>query len=159
MWAECQFHLGQRDAAVAMAQEVLDQDTHNLAALVLLSDVAMVDRDYSRAVELLRRAVADNPFDYVAHHKLSQALTHEEAGAEEARQLAARAEELKAAWQRFSQLNKDAMQKPYDVAVRRELAEQAESLGRADLAQVWRQAAETLEKTGPPETKDEPDTQ
>lgn len=151
MGAECQFHLGHRDEAVQTAQAVLDQDPQNLAALVLLSDVAMVERNYSRAVELLRKVVADNPFDYVAHHKLSQALSHEESGGAAARQLATRAEELKQAWQHFSQLNKEAMRKPYDAAVRRELAQQADSLGRADLAQVWRQAAEMLEPVQTPE--------
>lgn len=144
--AECLFHTGQHELAVKIAEQIcIDQPKH-LQAMVLLSDAAMLDRNYVRAAELLREAISESPFDHAAHHKLARALSHLEDRADEAAQVTRRAEELKAEWQRFSEMHKHATAHPHDIEVRRELAVQAEKLGRDDLAEVWRRAVRGLQR-------------
>lgn len=145
--AECLFHTGQHELAVQLAEQIRVEQPKHLEALVLLSDAAMLERNYSDAAELLREATSEFPFDHVSHHKLARALSHLDEGADEVAKVTGRAEELKAAWLRFSELHKEATAHPHDIAVRQELAVQAESLGRSDLAAVWRRAVSGLQST------------
>ena len=46
---------------------------------------------------------------------------------------------------RVSELNQKAIEHPSDAAVRRELAEACVAIGRADLAEVWRRAADAID--------------
>jgi tetratricopeptide (TPR) repeat protein len=143
--AECLFNMGEHDAAVQMAADVLAKSPDHLRALLVQGDAALINRESESAIEFFRRALDVDSFDYTARHKLAQALQN--AGKEEeARKEMAQADELKELRTRFSKLHEDAFARPRDAGPRRELAEVARRLGREDLAKMWDEAAASIEK-------------
>lgn len=147
MMAECLYNTNRRDEAVQLLDQVLVEAPKNAAALVLRGDAALLAAENERAVEWLERAVAEQPFEFAARYKLSQALARVGQDVESRAQLQ-RSEELKQLREKFAKLHEQAIAKPFDAPLRRELATTADLLGRPDLAKVWTKAAETIEARG-----------
>lgn len=104
-------------------------------------------KQFPAAVVALRRLLAMQPHDHTAQYKIALALR--EAGSE-TESLAAmqRFEEMSALRTKLTELNDKANSNPYDEAVRSELAEVCDKLGRHDLAQDWRDAARAAREGG-----------
>ena len=102
-----------------------------------------LDRDagqMEQAAECLERAVQLAPRDAESWHVLAQvyeSLNRKEAAAQARR----RVEEIHQRLQQLTELTQQAMERPWDSAVRQKLAEVHEQLGHADLARQWRKAA------------------
>lgn len=103
--------------------------------------------DFPGAVVFLERAVELLPHDYRAHFLLSQAYAGAHR-ADDARRETARAEELRKALDEITSLSKRAMERPWDAAVRLQLAELSERLGMPDVARTWRTAADACQSQG-----------
>jgi tetratricopeptide (TPR) repeat protein len=146
--AECLRGLGRTDEAAAELDRALA--THSTAALYRLRGQVHEDRgNAAEAFKCFERAVELAPNDHQAHYYLGRAL----AGAgrkEEADRAFARDAELRKELDRITALTKEAMEKPWDPGVRRELADVCDRMGKSELATLWRKAAATCARTAPP---------
>lgn len=146
--AECLMSMGEEDQAIELLDLVLTGQPKNLQALLLRSDLALLKSDPAHAAELLKRAVAAAPFDHGAHHRYAQVLARtgeqEQANAE-----LKRAEELRDLLAKFTELHHEVFQRPYDIQLRRELADVALKVGRPDLAKQWTIVAQQMESSQP----------
>jgi len=94
----------------------------------------------SEAAACLEAAVRLDPNDVESWHVLAQvyeSLNKKEA-AMQARQ---RVEDIQKHLQQLTQLTHQAMERPWDSAVRQKLADLNEQLGHPELARIWRKAA------------------
>lgn len=138
--AQCQMNLGSLEEAKRLAQEALEAEPENLASLQLNADIALVDGEVERAAELLRKGTEVDPFDHGARTQLAQVLGRlglEEESAKHSQ----RAEELQELWQRFSDLQIDAINERTNAQIRYEIGQLASQLGRPELANSWYKAA------------------
>lgn len=151
--AECQLALGERDAAlerleqamIAMGDGPASSSADARKALVLIGSLHLEDGNPEAAIPPLERAASD-PHDYRAHHVLARALAA--AGRDDvATECAARAEAIRERRHRFAELHREAWEHPWDPDVRLRLADAAAAIGRPDLEQVWRAAAEGVAGT------------
>ena len=93
------------------------------------------------AVKCLERSVELDPNEYQSHYLLGQAYSG--AGrVEDAGRAFARVDALKKNLDRITALSKEAMEKPWDPKVRLELAKLSDDMGKPNLAQMWRKAAD-----------------
>lgn len=141
--AECYYNLGQNPQAIAILDQVLTEKPDFAQALLVRGDAYLVEGQTDKAVAALARAAELNPFDYETRHRYAHALLR--SGDQTAGQTQlAQAEELKQLREQFSKLHEKAFEDIYDPNVRLQLADLARKLGREDLAEVWRKAAEAL---------------
>lgn len=138
--AQCQMNLGEIDEAKRLAKAALKAEPENLESLQLNADIALIDGDVGEAAELLRKAAEVDPFDHGTRTQLAQVLGR--IGLEEeADKHSQRAEELQSLWQRFSDLQIDAINERTNAAIRFEIGQLADQLGRPELADSWFKAA------------------
>jgi tetratricopeptide (TPR) repeat protein len=142
--ADCLIGLGRSTEAASLLDNVLVRDAKHADALVARAGICLEQQEYDRAVELLRRAVAVKPTDYLANFRLSQALRSQGVPAEAA-EVAERAEAIKQKRERFAKLHQDATARPLDAQVRFELGELAAELELPDMARIWYRAALELD--------------
>lgn len=141
--AECRLALGQTSAARTLVDDVLAARPDDAAALVLAATIRLEDGDAAAALVPLDEAVRLAPHDYGA--RLTQARALATVGREtEAVRAQEEAERIRRVRAEFAELHQKAWDAPRDPAIRLRLAEVAESLGRPDLARVWREAAAAL---------------
>lgn len=138
--ASCQMNLGSLEEARRLAQEALQAEPDNVDSLQLNAEIALVDGQVERAAELLRTAAKVDPFDHGTRTQLAQVLGRL-GREEESRQHAERAEELQKLWQRFSDLQIDAINQAANAEIRYEVGQLADQLGRPRLADSWFKAA------------------
>lgn len=137
--AEC--YDGLRNAAAAEEQitAALQKDPGNIRALQLKAQRRLNDARYAEAVEVLESAVRKHPAHWRFRFFLVQA--YERLGDRESAQ---RELQQMQAWRklhdRFAELHMEAIKKPFDAAVRLELAQIAEKIERPLLALSWYRA-------------------
>ena len=125
------------------AKELLDKTiaVQPAAALYRLRGQLYLDEGKAaEAIPALESAVALAPADRPSHYLLGQAYAAAGRKDDAARELA-RADELKKDFDRIDALSREAMAKPWDAAVRIQLAETFERMGATQLATMWRNAA------------------
>lgn len=98
------------------------------------------DGNHAAAVAALEAAAERLPADYQTQFLLAQSYTATGRAADAGR-AAARAEELRKTLERVTTLTREAMDRPWDAAVRLELATVSEAMGEPKLAAMWRAAA------------------
>lgn len=142
--AECLLAIGEPSRARAIVEGILAAAPDDLGALVSAGTIRLEEGDAAGATEILERAAAAHPHDYVARLRLAQAL----AGCgrdDDATRQRAEAERIRAARRTFADLHQAAWDAPGDAEVRRTLAAMARELGRPDLERVWLEAAAAIE--------------
>ncbi|QDU40963.1 Tetratricopeptide repeat protein [Maioricimonas rarisocia] len=145
--SECHERLGESEAAQRALKAALQLDAGNPDVLSRQADMLLASGEAEQAVAILERLVQADPYDHHARYRLS--LAYRQAGRDEdASREAKRVEELKAKYDRLSELNNQAIQAPNDATIRRELAEICDDLGRPRLAEAWRRAAVVIEHSG-----------
>ena len=136
---ECLLDEGKPAEADLIISEILEIDPQNLNALVLRGTLLQLNNQLPEAAQVLTQAVNSDPYDYTARFKLAQ-VYQGLGNAELAQTTLAKAEELKALREKFSQLHQDAAADLTNVDVRYAMGETALELGRPDLAAVWFQS-------------------
>ena len=138
--AECLRGLGR----IREAADVLDAALPRYPSAVLFRLRGQVHQDsvqLPEAVKSLERSVELDPNEYQSHYLLGQAYSG--AGrVEDAGRAFARVDALKKNLDRITALSKEAMEKPWDPKVRLELAKLSDDMGKPNLAQMWRKAAD-----------------
>lgn len=138
--ARCLLNLSSLDQARDLAESSLSQEPLDLDALQLNAEIALADGDISKASDFLRRAVDQHPYSHGVRAQFAQVLGRLGRKTEAQEQLQT-AEELQKLWQRFSDLQIDAINRPVDAQIRYEIGLLANRLGKRDLAVSWFRAA------------------
>jgi tetratricopeptide (TPR) repeat protein len=138
--AECLRRMGQTSEMRALLDRSLASFANAPDLLRLRAELCLEDNDPARAVKLLEHAVAADPYDYTIRYQLMLAYQRLEKKAD-ADEQKRHADELLRLSQEESKLTLEAAQHPWDAAVRRQLGEICEKLGKLELAAMWRQAA------------------
>jgi len=137
--AECLRGLGRQKEAA----DVLDAALARQTSTALWRLRGQVYQDQGRLADALpcfERAIELGPADQQSYHLLGQ--TYAALGRkEDAARAFTRAEELRRDLDRITALSKEAMAKPWDAAVRLQLAELSDRLGMPQVAAMWRKAA------------------
>ncbi|MBX3443796.1 MAG: tetratricopeptide repeat protein [Planctomyces sp.] len=143
--AWCSQNEGDLDTARSLMDAALALDPQQRDALLVKVDLISLDGDPEDVLQLLQEAVAAHPYDQELRYRL--ALQYRRLGREEEHEA-----EL-AAWNsvterimKLSNLNREAIARPTDPDVRDQLADVCESLGKADLAKMWREAADACRR-------------
>src|SRR5262249_26461801 len=129
------------DEARALLDKALAQHPTDGRLLRLRGQVYLSDRQPEQAATLLEKAVALDAQDPLSRHQLALAYTQLGRSGDAAAQQE-RVKESRDRMALLTQLSKEAMDKPWDARVRLRLAEVCTQAGRADLAEMWRRAAQ-----------------
>jgi tetratricopeptide (TPR) repeat protein len=145
--AECRWTLGERDEARRTLDRALAGDPDLRAALLLQARIASDEGKPAAAVPPLTRILEKDPHDMEARYQL--ALADRALGRDEdfRREMARREESLKLR-ERLTELNLRAMDEPRNAALRDEIADVCDRLGKGDLAVMWRKAAADCRRYG-----------
>jgi tetratricopeptide (TPR) repeat protein len=140
LMARCYMNTGKLEEARQFAKNALAEQKSDLDTLQLNAEIALVDGDTNTAVELLRQGVALNPFNYGVRTQYAQVLGRlgNKTAYEEQNKIV---EDLKVRWQKFSDLQIDAINRPTDAMIRYEIGILAQQLGMPKLAATWYKAA------------------
>ena len=138
--ADAQYSLGETELAEKALQKALMLQPELLTALVLQATWQLEAGQVEQAAETLNQTVKQHPFDYQARFQLAQTLRRLGRTAE-AEQESATAAELRQKWERFSELNEQAIREPANSEIRLQLGDLARQIGRSELAVGWYQAA------------------
>jgi len=159
--AECLWTLGKPAEAkelVSQALAAVQSEPEALDALRLRARIYLdeshdepaegrTSRDVEEAAGLLKRALRIDPHDHVSRHLLSQAYDRmgRSADAAEQRRLLAQTHSY---LQELAELNKIAMEHPWDGDVRQRLEQVCLKLNLKDLAEMWHRAAQSSAGAG-----------
>lgn len=138
--AQCHWSSHREDAARALLASANKDDATIRESLLLQADILSADDDPTGALEVMRSAVDLYPHDAECRYRL--ALLLEENGfSDEALVEMAVYEEKQALAARLTELNTQALQEPRNAELREEIADLCETLGKVELARMWREAA------------------
>jgi tetratricopeptide (TPR) repeat protein len=138
--ARCLMNIGELDDARRLATQSLLEMPEDVDAIQLNAEIALIDGEVDAAAQLLETAIRFHPFNHGVRTQLAQVLGR--LGREaESKEQSARAEELQKLWQRFSDLQIEAINRATDAPIRYEIGLLAKQLGRPELAVIWLKAA------------------
>lgn len=142
--AESEFNLGNFSVALNQLDEALEANPQQRDAILLTGTIQVQDKKYNDAIAILLEGLEYHPQDDQFMYKLAEAYrgVGDTANAEK---YIAMSDQLRQKRERFSELNTDAIAEPTNIAMRLELGELAEEIGRPELAVAWYQAVLQLE--------------
>lgn len=141
--AECRWALQERDEAKQILKSMTASDSQQPVVLRLGARIAVDEGDFTKAVDALERLVVLDPFDHQSLLLLSSTCRRLNRVTEADQYLAKRNAVVEQV-QRMSDLSNRAIQEPGNAAIRFELAEVCDRLGKPELATAWRQAGLAL---------------
>ncbi|MCY2992599.1 MAG: tetratricopeptide repeat protein [Planctomycetota bacterium] len=142
--AECQYALGNRLAAEALADRALQADPQHMDALRLRAGIALTAGKASEALPLLERAVNSHPKEYPVRLQLAQTyqlLGRTQQAAAETRIV----QELQQLRKKFTELHEQAFRDVANAELRYQLGLVAGQLDKPLLAISWFEAALALD--------------
>ncbi len=144
--ARCLLNLGSLDEARLIANKLLTSDYSRLDVLQINAEIALADGNLKKAAELLQAASEVDPYNHGVRTQFAQVLGRlgETEGASKQTE---RAEQLQNLWQRFSDLQIEAINRSTDAPVRYEIGTLAKQLGKPELAISWFKAALAIDPT------------
>ena len=138
--ARCLLNLGSLDEARLVANKMLTGDNSRVEVLQINAEIALADGNMKVAAELLQRATEVDPYNHGIRTQYAQVLGRL-GQTDNAKQQTERAEQLQGLWQRFSDLQIDAINHATDAPLRFEIGALARQLGKPELAISWFKAA------------------
>lgn len=138
---ECAWCTGRTEEALAYVSEAKQHDTSHRRLLLLEAEMQTAAGDLAAALAILRGAIEKHPHDAETRYRYALALK-ESGFAREAEDEMVRWNHAKELAVKLTELNFKALGDPHDAAVRDKLAEVCQSLGKVELAAMWRRAAE-----------------
>jgi tetratricopeptide (TPR) repeat protein len=139
--ARCLMNTGMLDEARQIASSLKDvRGPEQVESLQLSAEISLADSNPQSAAALLREATEVDPYNHSVRTQLAQVLGR--LGETEAsKEQTDKAKQLQEVWQRFSDLQVDAIDRPTDAEIRFEIGQLAGRLGKPLLAEVWYKAA------------------
>lgn len=148
--AECLYAQGQTKEAQTLLDRALAEHPTALELLRLRARLHEDAQELQAAADLLTRLVALDRHDYKGRYQLT--LIYERLGrTEEAAEQRRLCQETKDDLAEMERLNEEAINRPWDAAVRRRLAALCQKLDQPEQARLWLRAAEAC---GPAATSD-----
>lgn len=141
--AEACLAIRQFDESSRFAAESLSLSPGNVAATLTAVRLAEEQQRNQEAIQLLKAAIERHPHEAQLFARMADILAST-GQTEQATSARSRSAELMALQTHFTDLHQQAIARPDDFAVRLRLAETAESLGRAGIAEMWYKAASGL---------------
>jgi tetratricopeptide (TPR) repeat protein len=138
--ARCLLNLGSLDEARSIARSLLGEHKNRLDVLQINAEIALADSQLEQAAALLQAAAEVEPYNHGVRTQLAQVLGRM-GKTDESKQQTERATELQGLWQKFSDLQVDAINRPTDAPIRYEIGSLANQLGKPELAVSWFKAA------------------
>lgn len=138
--ARCHFSLGQLELAQTHLDNGLKIDPNERESRLLAAELLESEQKLDEAHAVLHKLVQDSPYDITARYRFALLLQRQRRTEEAEKELATWTM-LQKSMTRLVELNQAAVTRPRDAAVRDELAEVCESLGKTELAAMWRKAA------------------
>ncbi len=139
--ARCQHDVGQTEDARMNIESVLAEHPDHGQALLLRGRIALAQREPAAAEQWLRQAVHASPHEYLPSWLLVQAL-QEQAKDAEAKEQAARAEEIKDLEEHIADVSRRKMSvRPFDPALHCELGVLLLRQGHKEVGESWLQSA------------------
>jgi tetratricopeptide (TPR) repeat protein len=139
--AECLYAEGRTTEAQTLLDRALADYPTAVELLRLRARLHEDGHELDAAAALLARVVALDRHDYRGRYKL--ALTYEQLGRiDEAAEQRRLCEQTKNDLAEMERLNEEAVNRPWDAAVRRRLAELCQKLDQPEQARIWLRAAE-----------------
>jgi tetratricopeptide (TPR) repeat protein len=147
--AECEHALGDTVRAKTLLSTSLRMSPSEPLALLLKGTIALGENQPQAAVAAFQQVVDQNPTDFTARFKLSQALAQSGDDARAARELA-EMNAIKDIRQDAAKVYEKVLDDPHDADSRFRLGVLSERLHKPELAQMWYQAALAINpKHGP----------
>ena len=138
---QCAWSLGHVDEALAQVSQARQFDSNDRRLLLLEAEMKSAAGDLPGALEILRRALEKHAHDAETRYRYALALK-ESGFAREAEEEMVRWNQAKELAVKLTELNFKALGDPHDASVRDKLAEVCQSLGKDELAAMWRRAAD-----------------
>ena len=143
--SECNWSLGRREQADQLLDKALRLNPKDRSVLFLKARMLIGDGSWEAAIEPLTKISRQNPHDAECQYQLS--VAYQRLGrTEEYESAFSQWNESKSLWNRLTELNIQAIQRPGDASVRDGLATICEKLGKHELSAMWRQAADACRK-------------
>ncbi|HQU43154.1 MAG: hypothetical protein B7Z73_06555 [Planctomycetia bacterium 21-64-5] len=144
MRADAFFALGDAAQAKRVAEKALQPGSEQRLALLVLGKLALNERRYDDAIDLLSKGSEAASSDYDVQYTLLTALRA--AGrAEDAEKQVRAVEELRGLRERFDGLLEQAVSDPYNAEIRYQMGILADRLDMPRVAQSWLKAAVVLD--------------
>ena len=139
--AKCLWNLQRREEAKDLVRQAENRDPRNRHYLLIVLQIQMDENRWEEAVQTAQDYLESRPHDADVRYTLAQALARQNLTSDYEREIAKyqKTHDLKLKWVK---LNQDAMADTRDPVIREQLADVCEQLGKKDLAQMWRKAAE-----------------
>ena len=149
--ADCHRGLGHDDIARQLLDQAIQMDPNERTAVLLQVDMALDSQQTAAIVKPLQRLLNKDPHDTACRYQLAQAWQRLGQTNKYKQEMAKHkaSEELK---QELTETNLQANRTPDDAEVRDRLAEICETLGKHDLARMWRQAAAACRRLPQPQS-------
>lgn len=138
---QCAWSLGRVDEALAHVSEARQFDSNDRRLLLLEAEMKTAAGDLPGALDILRGALEKHAHDAETRYRYALALK-ESGFAREAEEEMVRWNQAKDLAVKLTELNFKALGDPYDASVRDKLAEVCQTLGKDELAAMWRRAAD-----------------
>jgi tetratricopeptide (TPR) repeat protein len=138
------YGLSRASEAAQILEPLIQGGSPSPRVLLLRAQIYVTADDYNAAVPLLEKALQVDHHDVACRYQLAvvyELLGRRREAAEQRRLL----DETQKLYRTLGELTQEANRKPRDPAVRHRLAEVCEQLGKFELAQTWRRAAESCQ--------------
>ncbi|MCE9561061.1 MAG: tetratricopeptide repeat protein [Planctomycetes bacterium] len=139
--AEAEWSLGRTADAVTRLDAAIKTHPESLPLLRLRGKLYAEAGEWEHAAAMLERAVKADATDLISLHHLAMAYERLKRPAD-AERIRKQHETTKESLGTLTTLNREADARPWDPGVRLKLADVCESLGKPQLAAMWRRAAE-----------------
>jgi tetratricopeptide (TPR) repeat protein len=136
----CLWNLNRQHEARELIESIPGAAARDRQFCLIALRISMDDRNWASAVEMATSYLEHDPFDSEIRYQLAQAYARLGRQDDYEREIALYQQSTEDA-QRLTELNLKAVKDPRDAAVRDELAELCDSLGKKNLAEMWRIAA------------------
>ena len=143
LMAECHLALNSPARARQLLEEARSIHAGAHSVLLLSARMSLDAREPKAAAEFLRQALIQDPHDCQTRYQL--ALSHRDQGllGEYAEEMS-RLEMSQKLHDQYTELSRQARQRPSDSQVRDELYEVAQKLGKPEIARLWKRAADAF---------------
>jgi tetratricopeptide (TPR) repeat protein len=139
--ARCLWNLNRTEEARELLREAPSEENQDRLMCLMQLQIKMDDRDWEQAVIAANNYLEQDPFDAEIRYQLAQAYARLNRQQDFEREIAVYQKNTEAS-RRLTELNVKAVQDSRDPIVRDQLAELCDSLGKKELAAMWREAAQ-----------------
>ena len=150
--ADCHRGLGNAETARKLLNQALASDPNQRVAVLLQVDMAVDRKQTAAVVTPLQRILEIDPHDTACRYQLAQAWQRLGKPEKYKREME-RHERSRKLKQELTQKNLQANSAPENAEVRDRLAEICDSLGKRELANMWRQAAAACRRLPQPQSQ------